>query len=80
MEVFKNTLPARLDWVLFPIQDLRQTVERAKRILTKEKIDSKLTGQSSSRSFMSIKVSYVNKRVTFDTKDSLGEKIDELRQ
>ena len=39
LEVFKNTLPARLYLVLFPIEDLRQTVETAKRILTKETID-----------------------------------------
>ena len=35
-EVFKNTLPTKLYWVLFPIDDLRQTVETAKIILTKE--------------------------------------------
>ena len=40
LEVSKNTLPNRLYWVLFPIDDLRKTVETAKRILTKEKIDS----------------------------------------
>ena len=40
LEVFKNTLPTRLYWVLFPIEDLRQAVETAKRILRKEKIDN----------------------------------------
>ena len=39
LEVSKNTLPTKLYWVLFPIMDLRQAVEMAKRILTKEKID-----------------------------------------
>ena len=34
--VFKNTLPRKLYWILFPIEDLRQDVETAKRILTKE--------------------------------------------
>ena len=38
LEVFKNTVPSQLYWVLFPIEDLRQVVETAKRILTKEKI------------------------------------------
>ena len=75
-EVFKYTLLTRLCWVLFPIEDLRQAVETAKRILTTEKIDRQLMGQSSSTPFMSIKDSYVNKRVTFDTKDGLEEKID----
>ena len=37
LEVFNNTLPTRLYWVLFPIVDLQQAVETAKRILTKEK-------------------------------------------
>ena len=36
--VFKNALPMRLYWVLFPIEDLRLVVETAKRILNK-KID-----------------------------------------
>ena len=36
LEVFKNTLHTKLYWVLFPIGDLRQAVETAKRILTKE--------------------------------------------
>ena len=40
LEVFKNTLPAKLYWVLFPTMDLRQAVETAKRVLMKEKIDN----------------------------------------
>ena len=39
LEVFKNTLPMRLYWVLFPIEDLRLAAETGKRILPKEKID-----------------------------------------
>ena len=37
LEVFKNTLSTRLYWVLFPIEDLRQAIETAKRILTKDR-------------------------------------------
>ena len=66
LEVFKKTLPTKLYWVLFPIEDLKQVVETMKRILTKEKIDRQLAGQSSSTPFMGVKDSY-NKRVTFDT-------------
>ena len=44
LEVFKNTLPRKLYCILFPIEDLRQVVEIAKRILTKEKLDRQLTG------------------------------------
>ena len=32
LEVFKNTLPTKLYLILFPINDLRQAVETAKRI------------------------------------------------
>ena len=78
LEVFKNTLPTKLYLVLFPINDLRQVVETPKRILTKENIDRKLAGQSSSTPFMSIKDSHNNKRVTFNTQDGLDDKIDRL--
>ena len=37
LEAFTNILPKRLYWILFPIENLRQAVETAKRILTKEK-------------------------------------------
>ena len=48
LEVFKTHSPQKLYWILFPIEDLRQAVEIAKRILTKEKLDTQLTGQSTS--------------------------------
>ena len=37
LEVFKNMLPTKFYWILFPIEDLREAVETAKRIITKEK-------------------------------------------
>ena len=43
LKVFKNTFPTKLYWVLFPIEDLRQVVETAKRIVTKEKIDETIS-------------------------------------
>ena len=46
LEVFKNTLPMKLYWILFPMEELRQAVETANRVLTKEKLDKQLTGQS----------------------------------
>ena len=30
LEVFKNTFPTQLYWILFPIEDLRQAVETHK--------------------------------------------------
>ena len=38
LDIFKNTLPTKLYWILFPIENLRQAVDTAKRILTKGKI------------------------------------------
>ena len=80
LEVFKNTLPSRLYWVLFPIKNLRQTVETTKRILTKEKIDIQLVGQSPSTSFMNIQDGYNSSKkvVTFDMQDRLDDKLDKI--
>ena len=77
LEVFKNTLPTKLYWVLFPIEDLRQAVDTAKRILTKEKLDKQLTGQTSTSLFMSIREG-TDKRESFNARDELGDKIDKL--
>ena len=77
LEVFKNTFPLKLYWVLFPIEDLRVTVDTAKRMLTKEKIDKQLAGQSSSTPFMSMKDSQ-GKKVSFNMQDDLEQKIDKL--
>ena len=75
--MFKNTLPTKLYWILFPIEDLRQVVETAKKILTKEKLDRQLTRQSLSTLFMSIRDGH-NRKVSFDTKEELADKIDKL--
>ena len=77
LEVFKNTLPTKLYWILFPIDDLRQAVDTAKRILTKEKLDKQLAGQTSKSPFMSIREG-TDKRVSFNAKDELVDKIDKL--
>ena len=77
LEVFKNILPTKLNWILFPIEDLRQVVETAKRILTKEKLDKQSTGQSSTSQFMSIRDG-TERKVSFNTRDELGDKIDKL--
>ena len=64
-------------WILFPIEDLRQSVEIVKRILTEEKVDRQLTGQSSSTPFMSIRDGHHGK-VSFYTGEELGDKIAKL--
>ena len=77
LEVFKNTLPTKLYWILFYTEDLRQAVETAKRILTKEKLDKQLTGQTSTSLFMNIRDGTEGK-VLFSARDELGDKIDKL--
>ena len=77
LEVFKNTLPSKKYWVLFPIEDLRAVVDTAKRMLTKGKIDKQLAGQSSSTPFMSIREGQ-GKKVSFNMQDDLEQNIDEL--
>ena len=77
LEVFKNTLPTKLYWILFAIEDLRQVVETAKRILAKEKLDKQLTGQSPTSPFMSIRDG-TERKVSFNIRDELGDKIDKL--
>ena len=62
---------------MFPIEDLRQAVETVKRILTKEKMDKQLTAQASASPFMSIGEG-ASRRVSFDTRDELGDKLDKL--
>ena len=77
LEVFKNTLPKKLYWILFPIEDLRQAVETAKRILTKEKLDKQLTGQTSTNPFMNIRDG-TERKVSFNARGELGDKLDKL--
>ena len=77
LEVFKNTLPTKLYWILFPKENLRQAVETAKRILTKEKLDKQLTGQTSNSPFMNIR-DETERKVSFNARDESGDKIDKL--
>ena len=77
LEVFKNTLPSKLYWVLFPVEDLRAVVDTAKRMLTREKIDKQLAGQTSSTPFMNLRDSQ-DKKVSFNMHDDLEQKIDRL--
>ena len=58
-------------------EDLRQAVDIAKKILTKEKLDKQLTGQTSTSPFLSVRDG-TDRRVSFNTEDELGDKIDRL--
>ena len=47
LENFKNTLPYQLYVTLINVNNLRDAIDLAKRVLTKEKLDRQLTGQTS---------------------------------
>ena len=51
----------------------------AKIILTKETLDKQLTGQAYTSLFMSIREG-TSRKVSFDTRDKLGDKIDKLNE
>ena len=78
LEVFKNTVPNRLYWVLFSIDNLHEAVETAKRFLTKEKIDRQMTGQSSTP-FMKL-TDKKRKSVTFDARDTLEKTSENMER
>ena len=77
LEVLKNTLPSKLYWILFPIEDLRAAVDTAKKMLTKDKLDKQLAGQTSSTPFINLRDSQ-DKKVSFNMHDDLEQKIDKL--
>ena len=71
LELFKNTLPSKLYWILFPINNLGEAVETAKRVLNKEKLDKQLTGQASNISpFMKLgNDKHSNQKVAIEQRD-----------
>ena len=87
LELFKNTLPSRLYYLLYQIDNLNAVIETAKRILTKEKIDKQKTGQSSATPFMKAnqdkskkneKAVYYGTLETKETRDRYNNSIDKL--
>ena len=78
LDVFKNTVPNRLYWLLFPIDNLHEAVETAKRFLTKEKIDRQMTGQGTTP-FMKL-TEKKRKTVTFDARDALEKTSENMER
>ena len=82
LENFKNILPYQLYSTLINVNNLRDTIDLAKRVLMKEKLDRQLTGQSSTPFMrMTSNDKYTaqtnNKRgVTFDTMETLERNSD----
>ena len=54
LELFKNTLPSRQYYMVYNINNLREAVETAKHMLTKEQIDGHKSGQAASSPFMKV--------------------------
>ena len=80
LELFKNTLPSKLYWILFPINNLRDTVDAMKRVLTKEKLDKHLSGHTvTSTPFMKMgDTLYSGKKVSLNAQDSIKERLENL--
>ena len=82
--LLKNTLPSRLYPMLFPINNLRDAVTKAKWVMIKEKINRQKTYQSSVTPFM--KMNDCNqpyekpgkKGVTFDVMETLERHCDNI--
>ena len=83
LENFKNTFPYRLYSTLINVNNLRDAINLAKRVLTKEKLDRQLTGQSSTP-FMKIisngdshsPQNHQKKGKTFDAMETLERNSD----
>ena len=54
LELFKNMLPSRLYYMVYNINSLREAVETAKCMLTKEQIGGCKSGQANSSPFMKV--------------------------
>ena len=83
LELFKNTLPSKLYYMVYYIKKLREAVETAKHMLTKEQIDKQKTGQPSVSPFMKVieQNPKKNKSVSFSTMETIqkqGNSIDKL--
>ena len=77
LENFKNTLPYQFYATLINVNNFRDSIDLAKRVLTKEKLDRQLTGQTSTP-FMKVTINDSHstqnnpkKGVTFDAMETL---------
>ena len=80
LELFKNTLPSKLYWILFPINNLRDAVNATKRVLMKEKLDKQLSGKAGATTpFMKVgDTSCSGKKVSFNAQDPIREQLVSL--
>ena len=85
LELFKNTLPCRLYYMLYQIDNLRVAVETAKRLLTKEQMDKK-AGKSTTSPFMQVSLGSskskdkMEKKVSFSTVEAMERTTDSIER
>ena len=85
LELLKNTLPSRLYYMLYHIDNLREAVEMAKRVLAKEQMDKK-AGQSSTSPFMKISQGSsknrdkTEKKVSFSAVEAMERTTDSIER
>ena len=88
LELFKNTLPSRLYYMLYQINNLRVVVETAKRLLTKEQMDKK-AGQATTSPFMQVshgksknknKTEKSEKKVSFSAVEAIERTTDNIER
>ena len=84
---FKNTLPYRLYSTLISVNNIRDAINLAKRVLDKEKLDRQLTGQSSTPFMKATSANdshssqnHQKKGVTFDAMEMLERNSDCIDQ
>ena len=81
LELFKNTLPSKLYYMVYHINNLREAVGTAKCVLTKEQIDKQKAGQSSASSFMKASHQYPKKNgksVSFNVIETIQKQVDNI--
>ena len=54
LQLFKNTLPSRLYYMVYNINNLREAVETAKHMITKKEIDGCKSGEAAPSPFMKV--------------------------
>ena len=75
LELFKNILPSRLYYMVYNINNLREAVETATHMLTKEQIDGHKSGQATSSPFMKVNQPNSKKKgLTFNAMETIQKR------
>ena len=85
LELMKNTLPSRLYPILLPIDNLRDAITTAKRVMIEKKIDRQKTGQTSATPFMWVSDNQATMKarkrgVAFDVMETIERNSDSIHK